>query len=74
MKRKMFRKLMSASLATMMVAGLAGCGNGNNSSSVAASGSGAVTPGSTAGSTPQETSKYTPLTDANGNVYEVGGM
>lgn len=81
MKREMFRKLMAASLATVMVAGLAGCGNDNNTSSGASSsdqpsnsGSSNVADGSDAsGSGDGEVSKYPIMTDANGNKYDLGG-
>lgn len=90
MKRKMFRKLMAASLATAMVVGMAGCGNGGGDEG------GSSTPSeSTPDSTSQESepagadesqptggegegegevSKYPVLTDENGNVYDLGGM
>lgn len=81
MKREMFRKLMAASLATVMVAGLAGCGDNNDPSANSGSSvnnpgesSGEVTPGSSGEEPGQEVSKYTPLKDENGNVYDLGGI
>lgn len=79
MKREMFRKLMAASLATVMVAGLAGCGNDSNassgaSSSDASSGSEVVdNSGAASGSGDGDVSPYPIMTDANGNKYDLGG-
>lgn len=80
MKREMFRKLMAASLATVMVAGLAGCGNDNNASSGASGeqpGSSNVASGNgsepASGSGDGEVSKYPIMKDANGNKYDLGG-
>lgn len=80
MKREMFRKLMAASLATVMVAGLAGCGNDNNASSGAPSGdqpgnNNSVASGddNPSGSGDGEVSKYPIMKDANGNKYDLGG-
>lgn len=86
MKRKMFRRLMAASLTTIMVAGLAGCGSNPGASS--ADNSSESTPDSKQSeessgnteSTPessepeQSVEKFTPLTDENGNVYDLGGI
>ncbi|MGN0402176.1 MAG: hypothetical protein ACI4HQ_07945 [Acetatifactor sp.] len=76
MKREMFRKLMAASLATVMVAGLAGCGN--SAAGASGSGSAAGTPAGTgsqaASGAQQDVEPYPVLTDANGNVYDLGGM
>lgn len=80
MKREMFRKLMAASLATVMVAGLAGCSNDSNPSSDAASsnqpsGGNNVVDNSddASGSGDAEVSKYPIMKDANGNKYDLGG-
>lgn len=85
MKRKMLRRLMAASLATVMVAGMVGCGsNPGSSDNPSDSNPSASTPSE---STPSESTpsggdesseenveKYTALTDENGNVYDLGGM
>lgn len=83
MKREMFRKLMAVSLATCMVAGLAGCGNGdeqgNQSSSSDPVQQSSVEPSNSEPAQPDSSepepvvSKYTVLTDENGNVYDLGG-
>ena len=83
MKSKMFKKLMAAVIATTMTASLAACDNGGNASS-SASGSGeSKTPASSQDATPassdtasseEDLGGYTPLKDANGNVYDLGGM
>lgn len=79
MKREMFRKLMAASLATVMVAGLAGCGNDDNASSGASGsnqpsgGNNVVDNSSEASGSGDDVSPYPILTDANGNKYDLGG-
>lgn len=80
MKREMFRKLMAASLATVMVAGLAGCGDDSNSSSGASdsnqpsSGSNVTENSSAAsGGDDEPVTPYPIMTDANGNKYDLGG-
>lgn len=80
MKREMFRKLMAASLATVMVAGLAGCGDDNKESSNASgSNSGSSVeqssdqPSGDASGSGDDVSKYPLLKDADGNVYDLGG-
>lgn len=79
MKREMFRKLMAASLATVMVAGLAGCGNDDNASSGASgsnqpsNGSEVVDNSSEASGSGDDVSPYPIMTDANGNKYDLGG-
>lgn len=77
MKRKMFRKLMAASLATVMTVGLAGCGNSETPASAESS----TTPDSVeassetpAESSEEEVSPYPILKDENGNVYDLGGI
>lgn len=88
MKSKIAKKVIAASLATVMTVGLAACGNepapttGSDTpdtSSVQPS-SEETTP-SQQESTPEESSSeeepvspYTILTDENGNVYDLGGM
>lgn len=88
MKRKMFRKLMAASLATVMAVSMAACGNGGGNSSQesgsnAPEGSNSDTQSESPAdsqeseTTPEEqgeVSKYPVLTDENGNVYDLGGM
>lgn len=79
MKREMFRKLMAASLATVMVAGLAGCGNDGNASSEASGnqpsdGSNVVgNSGENSGSGDGDVSPYPIMKDADGNKYDLGG-
>lgn len=78
MKREMFRKLMAASLATVMVAGLAGCGDDSNASSGAGSSSAGsseqVQPsGDDSSAGGEDVSKYPIMKDANGNKYDLGG-
>ena len=78
MKSKMFKKLMAAVLATTMTASLAACVGGGEKTSETPTSSSADTKSSEV--TPTETSSseevggYTVLKDANGNVYDLGGM
>lgn len=88
MKSKIVKKLIAASLATMMVVGMAGCGNettdaGNTSGpstskeSTPAAGSSDAASGSSDATptTPvEDVSPYTVITDANGNPIDLGGM
>lgn len=78
MKRKMFRKLMAASLATVMAASMAGCGDANAPASAESktteSKEEASTEASTESSAEEEVGQYTVLKDENGNVYDLGGM
>lgn len=78
MKRKMFRKLMAASLATVMTVGLAGCGNNDTPASAENSTPESNEESSAEASSTEESSEevgqYTVLTDENGNVYDLGGM
>lgn len=83
MKRKMFRKLMAASLATVMAVSMAGCGSEDAGASSAAGSSAADNGGASSeasaessaeASSEEEVSPYTVLTDENGNVYDLGGM
>lgn len=80
MKREMFRKLMAASLATVMAMSMAGCGSedagassaeSSTESSVAESSS---TESTEASSVEEDVNPYPVLTDENGNVYDLGGM
>ena len=80
MKREMFRKLMAASLATVMAMSMAGCGSedagassaeSSTESSVAESSS---TESTEASSVEEDVNPYPILTDENGNVYDLGGM
>ncbi|MCM1026833.1 MAG: extracellular solute-binding protein [Roseburia sp.] len=84
MKRKMFRKLMAASLAAVMTVSLAACGN-NDSTPGSEGGDNSSTPeskeeqpsDSASSETPSEEDPvglYTVLTDENGNTYDLGGM
>lgn len=83
MKRKLFRKLIAASLATVMVVGMAGCGNqGSNESSTPESdkpSQSSVEPAQSdtpdESSTPDEpVSPYTVMIDPEtGNAYDLGG-
>lgn len=90
MKRKMFRRLMAASLATVMTVSVVGCGNNDTPTEPAApdnSGSndqqttpapdnaGDNTDAEVKDDAPAEDeSPYPVLTDADGNVYDLGGM
>lgn len=85
MKSKMAKKVIAASLATVMTVGLAACGNesapaGNEASdssaveSSAEESSAAESSGEEVASSEEEVSPYTVLTDENGNVYDLGGM
>lgn len=83
MKRKMFRRLMAASLATIMTVGMAGCGNGDTPASNDGSTPSESTPESVQESSQdsavepsaeEEVGQYTVLKDENGNVYDLGGM
>ncbi|MDE7222839.1 MAG: extracellular solute-binding protein [Acetatifactor sp.] len=88
MKSKMAKKVIAASLATVMTVGLAACGNepaptGGNESTGQSDTVEQSTPEESSGeeqSTPEESSEeeeissYTVLTDENGNVYDLGGM
>lgn len=88
MKRKVFQKLMAASLATAMAIGMAGCGNNpsepaNGSDNQSQPSDESTTPAddsqesseeSSDASADSEVGKYTALTDENGNVYDLGGM
>ena len=70
---------MAAVLATAMTASLAACDNGNKETG-ATGDTNSANPGSSdagssdAGSSEEELGGYTPLKDANGNVYNLGGM
>lgn len=88
MKKKLFEKLMAASLATAMVAGMVGCGNTAGGSSESSE---TPAPESTQESPAQESpaqespeaseeeasgdedSPYTVMKDENGNTYDLGG-
>lgn len=88
MKRKMLSRMMAASLAAVMTVGLAGCGDdGNNNSSTPGSDTGSTnesTPASDDGNAGgnaggedvvnEDVDPYPVLTDANGNVPDLGGM
>lgn len=88
MKNKIVKKVLAASLATVMTVGLAACGNEpapTTGGSDTPSDTGTVeqsTPESTPAeessapeeSSEEEVSPYTVLTDENGNVYDLGGM
>ncbi len=85
MKSKMFKKLMAGVLTMTMTAGLAACGGGSNESTESANASASnnesksqestSSAGSSEASTSEdETSPYPILKDANGNVYDLGGM
>lgn len=83
MKRKLFKRLIAASLATVMVVGLAGCGNegGNDNPGTQESDKPTEsvqpvqsdTPNVEPSSDDEPVSKYTVMTDENGNVYDLGG-
>lgn len=80
MKREMFRKLMAASLATVMAMSVVGCGSEDagassaESKSSAAESSSAVESSEESSSEEEEVVSYPVLTDENGNVYDLGGM
>lgn len=86
MKSKMFKKLMAGVLTMTMTAGLAACGGGstesgestdanaNNSNANNSQESTPAASGSEESSSEEETSPYPILKDADGNVYDLGGM
>ena len=84
MKRKMFNKVMAASLAAAMTVGVVGCGNNAASTEAPADTtanettanetSGAETTTETASTEEVEDEGPVALTDADGNVYDLGGM
>ena len=81
MKREMFRKLMAASLATVMAMSVVGCGSEDAGASSAESSKSSSTESSSAVESSEESSSeeeevvsYPVLTDENGNVYDLGGM
>lgn len=83
MKRKMFRKIMAASVATAMTFSLAACGSTNAGGDVTSteeskqtveSSDAASSEVSTETSEEGPVDKYTVLTDENGNPYDLGGM
>lgn len=91
MKRKMFRRLMAASLATVMTVSVVGCGNNDSTAdntpapdnsgsndqqeTPAPDNSGDNTDAEVKDDAPAEDEGgYTVLTDADGNVYDLGGM
>lgn len=80
MKRKVLSRFLAASMATIMAVGMAGCGNNDDASgsgsSDSGSGSSESTPdsGSQPGSTTPDVEEYTVLKDADGNVYDLGGI
>lgn len=89
MKSKIAKKVIAASLATVMTVGLAACGN-EPAQTGGTDASGNSDTGNVEQSTPdasndeqsapeesspeEEVSPYTVLTDENGNVYDLGGM
>ena len=77
MKREMFRKLMAASLATVMTVGLAACGGEDAPASVESSAESteeSKVEEVVESSEEEEVGQYTVLKDENGNVYDLGGM
>ena len=81
MKSKIVKRVLAASLATAMVAGMAGCGNdaqtnGDASSSSAdnTSAADASTDASADASSEEEVGQYTVITDENGNPVDLGGI
>ncbi|MCQ2539156.1 MAG: hypothetical protein MJ114_01775 [Acetatifactor sp.] len=76
MKREMFRKLMAVSLATVMTVGLAGCGEEAAPSTESKESKPAESKSEepVASSEEEDLGAYTVLKDANGNVYDLGGM
>lgn len=83
MKRKMLNKIMAASMVTAMTVGLAGCGNAEApaaeapaaTETPAAEEAPAAEPETEAeAEVEEEDEAWTPLTDENGNVYDLGGM
>ncbi|HKM35621.1 MAG TPA: extracellular solute-binding protein [Lachnospiraceae bacterium] len=75
MKSKSVKKFLAAVLTTVMAASVVGCGD---SKPVTTPSTDAVpsstTEESTAATTVDEVGQYTVLTDADGNVYDLGGM
>lgn len=89
MKRKVVNKLLAASLATAMTVSMVGCGGGDAApAETPAQDAGSETPAAPAEDTAADTSTeaagedtaaeeespYPVLTDADGNVYDLGGM
>ena len=82
MKSKIVKKLIAASLATMMVVGMAGCGdkpasNESTGNSESTSKNSEPAPSSSDAEpteAPEEVSPYTVITDADGNPIDLGGM
>jgi len=84
MKSKIVKRVLATSVATVMAASMAGCGNDANTTD----GDKVSTPASDEASTPvddassavvessaeEELGQYTVLKDENGNVYDLGGM
>ena len=83
MKSKMFKKLMAGVLTMTMTAGLAACGgttepsesaNGSNEGGNTNNSTESSSAGSEVASSTEDASPYPILKDANGNVYDLGGM
>ena len=76
MKSKIVRRLLAASMATVMTVGMAGCGGTETPASSDVPESSETTPASSeeVASSEEEVSPYPILKDENGNVYDLGGM
>lgn len=84
MKRKVVKRWMAASLATVMTVGAVGCGNASDSATTDAPAADTATTTTEAATTAETTTEadteeavadaYTVRTDADGNVYDLGGM
>lgn len=86
MKSKIAKKVIAASLATVMTVGLAACGNEAAPTDGSTPDTSSAEPSNQEQSAPEESSAeessseeeevspYTVLTDENGNVYDLGGM
>ena len=83
MKSKIVKKLIAASLATVMAVSMAGCGDdaantGNNTGSSETPKSSEQAPASSDAAEPtaepEDVSPYPIITDADGNTIDLGGM
>ncbi len=76
MKSKSVKKLLATALTTVMAASVVGCGDSTTvtTPSTEATPSSAVAESTTESTVEDEVGQYTVLTDADGNVYDLGGM
>lgn len=74
MKMKSVKRLIAATLATVMTVGLAGCGNTDASSDASTSADASTDAVEESSTSEEEVSPYPIYTDADGNTYDLGGM